>query len=271
MLESSATAGIEHARARLLDLRATASLRATTDPSRAFDAWAESDGMVIGPVPLGQTLYRVELHDAGARLNLNVATEEQLRRFLGGLRLDARRADHLAQAIADWRDEDDLRRINGAERQDYLRAAAPLLPENGPIESVGTLRFVIGMSDSLFSAMRAYVTTVGSGRINLNTASRAVLLALPGMTEESASLIVSYRRRGRRVLDLDRFADELSPPSRERFRDALPALRASTVLETREIHAVSEAWQPGSAFSVRVDAVLTRDDEAHVIWRKVAP
>jgi hypothetical protein len=91
------------------------------------------------------------------------------------------------------------------------------------------------------------------------------------MTEESVSLLLRERAAGRRVTDLARFIDALSPGARQQMRTAMPVLRSIVALETREIQVTSEAWQPGGATRVRVDAIISRDAEGRVIWRRVSP
>lgn len=269
-LDAAATGGIEHARAQLAQLTRVGALQSLRDPTRVLDAWTAADRMVIA-ASLGDVDYRVELHDAGARLNLNVAGEDQLRQLFVSLRIDARRADRLAEAIADWRDGDQLRRANGAERSDYIRDGRAVLPDDGPFASVAMLRFVMGMTDSLYRLVLPYVTTVGSGRVDLNSAPRPVLIGLPGMTEETVAALLRYRQQGRRVTSLDRFADELSPSARQRLRAAMQQLQAMTVLEPREIHVASEAWRRGTTTRLRIDAIVSREDEGRVVWRRVSP
>ena len=268
---AAATAGVEQAHALLLRLEPVAPGRLTRDPSLRPDPWGVANGMVIGPAPAGAYTYRAELHDAYARLNLNGASEDQLRRLLVALRIDARRADHLAAAIADWRDPDQLRRTNGAEREEYLRAGMPMLPADGPFTSVNTLRFVLGMSDALCDSVAPYLTVMGDGGINLNTAPRPVLLALPGMSEEAVALLLRARSGGRRMTDLNAFVESLSSRARQQLRIAMPVLSTIATLETREMLVSSEAWQPTGTTRVRVDAVISRDAGHRVIWRRVSP
>lgn len=270
-LTAVATGGLEHARAQLSQLLRVGPMRSLRDPLHEMEAWTAVDGMVLRSSAGAELEYRVELHDAGARLNLNAATEDQFRRLLLALRVDSRRADRVAQALADWRDADQLRRSNGAERAEYLREGRALLPDDGPFASVAMLRFVMGVSDSLDRLLRPYVTVFGGGRINLNAAPRPVLLALPGMTEEAAAVLLRYRQQGRRVTDLERFADELSPSARQLLRSALPSLQAITVLDAQEIHVASESWRRGGSARARIDAIISRDEEGRVVWRRVSP
>jgi len=270
-LDAGATAGVEHARAQLAQLMHVGALQSLRDPTRVLDAWGAADGMVFGSSLGDEVEYRVELHDAGARLNLNAASEDQLRGLFVALRIDARRADRLAAAIADWRDGDQLRRANGAEQSEYLRDGRVVIPDDGPFANIAMLRFVMGMTDSLYQLVLPYVSTLGSGRVDLNAAARPVLIGLPGMTEESVAALLRYRQGGRRVTDLTRFADELSPPARQQLRGAMQQLQSMTVLEPREIHVASEAWRRGTISRVRVDAIISRDDEGRVVWRRVSP
>lgn len=269
VLESIALGGVEQARARLMSLLAVGPMQTLRAPA-PLDAWSSAEGMVIAG-DAGDLRYRLELHDDGGRLDINAATEDQFRKLLLGLRVDARRADHVAQAFADWRDADLLRRPNGAEKPEYLRAGRIMLPDDGPFASAAMLRFVMGMDDSLYRVIRPYVTTFGSGRIDLNAAAKPVLLTVPGFGEEAASLVVQYRRQGLRVTDLDRFATELSPAARSQLQAVWLELQQSVVLDTREVHVVSEAWRRESNARVRVDAVLSRDEEGRVVWRRVSP
>jgi general secretion pathway protein K len=267
---AAATAGIEHARAVLMRLEPVSPGRLTRDPSLVRDPWRPADGLVIGPRSAGAYSYRVELHDAGARLNLNGASEDQLRRLLLALRIDARSANRIAQAIADWRDHDQLRRANGAEREDYLRAGAPMLPADAIFDDVGTLRFVQGMTDALYDSIAPCLTVMGNGGINLNAAPRAVLLALPGMTEESVASLLRARAARRPPADLNELVGLLSSGASARLRMSIPLLRNFVTFETREMLVTSVASQPGAVTRVQVDAIISRDAEGHVTWRRVA-
>ena len=266
----AATAGVEHAQALLRRLEPISPGRLTREPVGVRDPWGPAIGVVIGPERLGAYVYRAELHDAYGRVNLNGASEEQLRRLLLALRLDARRADRVAQSIADWRDADALRRGRGAERDDYLRAGRPLLPRDGPFPTVDELRFVFGMSDSLYDVVSPYLTVAGDGGINLNVAARPVLLSLPGMTEEGAAYVIRERNAGRPVTDLGRLLSALSPAARAQLAAALPLLRNIVVTETREVYVTSDGWIPDGDTRVRIEAIISRDADGRVSWRSVS-
>lgn len=97
-----------------------------------------------------------------------------------------------------------LRRTEPGQATERLRRAeaqvlARLLPGDGPAEPLFTLDGLreAGLSaDEVFGprGLCRYLTTFGDGKVNLNTAPRAVLYALdPDMTFELASRIASWR------------------------------------------------------------------------------
>ena len=267
---AAATAGVEHAHALLTRLEPVSPGRLERGPSLLRDPWRPANGLVIGPRRAGAYIYRVELRDAYARLNLNGASEDQLRRLLIALRIDARRADRLAQAIADWRDHDQLRRSNGSERDDYLRTGAPMLPGDAIFDDVGTLRFVQGMTDALYDSIAPYLTVMGDGGVNLNAAPRAVLLALPGMTEASVTSLLRAREAGRPPADLNELIGLIPSGASAQLRAAIPLLRNIATFETREMLVTSVASQPGAVTHVQVDAIISRNAGGHVTWRRVS-
>ena len=133
--------------------------------------------------------------DETARIDLNVAADPLLKGLLqnvGGL--DAETAQQVLEAILDWRDADELRRPNGAEAADYRAAGLKQVPANAPFESVGELRRVLGITAPLMAKLAAGLTTYSRQRgINPATASRDVLLAVPGVTPEQVDTFIAAR------------------------------------------------------------------------------
>ncbi len=82
---------------------------------------------------------RIVMRDPRGRINLNKAGERQLREFFVALGTTETRAVSLTHAILDWRDADDLRPRQGAERDDYMRAKRTSGPKNAPFDSVDEL------------------------------------------------------------------------------------------------------------------------------------
>ncbi len=128
-------------------------------------------------------------------------------------------------AILDWIDADDDKSANGAERDFYQRLAPPYVPKNGPCASLKELLFVRAVTrriylgerlnqsslldgngnDGQFQSSAAHgdenmdsglvgiFTVYGNGKININTASKTILAALPGLDDQVAETILTYR------------------------------------------------------------------------------
>lgn len=144
----------------------------------------------------GEATIAASAVDESAKIDLNAATDLLLKGLLqnvGGQ--DAETAQRLVEAIADWRDVDDLRRPNGAEAADYRAAGLKYGPANGQFAVVGELQRVLGMTPPLFARI-ADSLTVHSRQpgINVVTASRDVLLAVPGATPEQVDAYIALRR-----------------------------------------------------------------------------
>ncbi len=266
--EAAARGGIEQVRARLA--RRPQGADALGAPgAAALDPWHGVDSLLMDTVALGEARTTVRVRDLGTALNVNRASEDELRRLFVALRLDAGQADRLAQCIMDWRDPDDLHRARGAERDAYLKAGAPALPRNGPFQTLPELLSVQGMTRAIYYRVRPYLTLLGSGQVNLNLADRPVLLALPGITEEAVAVLLRFRRQQRTmgsVTDLER---DLSPGARQALEAELPALLAQTTTETREVEVTSDGWLPGSPVRARVTGLLVRARSAvFYVWSR---
>lgn len=160
-----------------------------------------------GLAPVGDTLVpplqfrmediavRVVTLDVRARLHLNEADEQQLRRFFVGIGMRGARAENIVQAMLDWRDPDGIRRPRGAERAQYAALQPPSAPKNGPFTRVAELHQVYGMLPIVIGRAAPYLTVLGDGLVNVNSASRPVLQSLPGIDAEAALVIIERRRR----------------------------------------------------------------------------
>jgi len=144
---------------------------------------------------LGATRFQAVVVNLNARLDLNGADGPMLVAFLGQF-VGARRAGALADALQDWRDEDDLVRPNGAEAAEYARAGSPFRPTNRPLAGLNELTRILGFSDSLATRLAPYVTVQSDGRVDVNAAPESVLAAVAGVGPAGARLLVSERAQG---------------------------------------------------------------------------
>ena len=97
-------------------------------------------------------------------------------------------AQHLAAAIADYRDPDNIKTPGGAEAFDYEAAGLKHGPKNGPFDSPEEAMQVLGMTPEILRAISPLVTVHSpSGEVNVQAASPAVRRALPRNSFAGAS------------------------------------------------------------------------------------
>ena len=127
------------------------------------------------------TEVRFEIRDELGRIDLNYADTPLLIGLFRAAGVAAGEADKIADRILDWRDPDDLRRLNGAEASDYEHAGLPNHPRNAPFQTVEELKLVLGVTPALFHRVEP-VLTVYSGKplIDPRVASPLARQALAG-------------------------------------------------------------------------------------------
>jgi len=81
--------------------------------------------------------------DESAKLNVNVATREQLLKL-------PKMTDSIAGAIIDWRDQDEVPQPDGIEGGYYGSLAHPYTIRNGPLRTIRELLLVRGVTPELF-------------------------------------------------------------------------------------------------------------------------
>ncbi|MBC8094300.1 MAG: general secretion pathway protein GspK [Akkermansiaceae bacterium] len=172
----------------------------------------------------GGVFYGVS--DEDSRLNINAASTDALGKLNG-------MTPELVAAIADWRDADNGAMPGGAESEYYLSMQPPYQTRNGPFQTIRELLMVRGMSvpllfgndsshNSLLDAEDeegkdvfvnehatdadlgwarwltvnsrvSNVNAAGEDRVNVQSADEAALTKVPGITQDIARAIVSYR------------------------------------------------------------------------------
>lgn len=137
----------------------------------------------------------VTVFDENGKVDINAAREPLLARLFYSLDVEQPVADALADAIADFRDEDDLTRLNGAEDTDYLAAGRPAGAKDAPFTSLEELQQVLGMTPEIYRQVLPHVTLYsGHQGINPEVASLQVLIAV---SEDSPMTLESYIQQRR--------------------------------------------------------------------------
>lgn len=153
---------------------------------------------------LGEGNYRVSILDESGKININALTDATgivLKNLLAQSQVTPEQADIIVDSILDWKDEDNLHRLNGAEDEYYASLPNPYKPRNAPFEALEELLLVRGMSaDILYGSegrqgIYPFLTIASKiDKVNLGAAPRPVLLAIPGMAADAADRIVEYRK-----------------------------------------------------------------------------
>lgn len=149
-----------------------------------------------GSFPSSQS-FEARITGEGGRLNLkfllvgeNPVYLEVLRKYLEVKGVDLNERDRMIDCLLDWVDPDNLVRLNGAEDEPGYK------PTNGPLKTLEELKRVKGWEEftSRPNWDADFTLNSTSAQIDINWASRDVLLALPGFTEMLADRFLQMRR-----------------------------------------------------------------------------
>ncbi len=140
--------------------------------------------------------YRIDIsiQDEVGKIDLNTGADDLLRGLLRSAGLREMESDIHVDRIVDWRDPDDLRRLNGAERSDYEAQGLSYVPRNAAFESVDELGQVLGVSAALVERVRPALTIYSRrATVDMATAPPHVLQAIPGMDDGEVRKILAER------------------------------------------------------------------------------
>ena len=226
------------------------------DETDALRRWRMLDRLVV----IDADDCDVRFEAAGTRLDVNNASEEELRALLREVTDTG--AEALADALMDWRDVDGIPRALGAEAEWY-DARDRVLPRNGALADPAELRLVRGFEGGAYDSL----LTVGPARLSLNTAPLAVLASVRGLSEEVRQRIADERASGRAIGDVLVLAGRVS-------REAASDLLANYPEIARRTTSDPDAWMlaaRGGAGSPEIRATiemrLVRDGRRAVALR----
>ncbi len=131
---------------------------------------------------------RVAIQDEGGKIDLNTARPDILRGLFSAVGLELQDGDAMLDAILDFRDEDELRHVNGAEDADYAAADLDHDAKDAPFEIVDELQQVYGMTREIYDEV-APALTVYTKRASpeARIAPPLVLQAMPGIPSREES------------------------------------------------------------------------------------
>jgi general secretion pathway protein K len=132
--------------------------------------------------------------DERGKLDINATDELTLANLFTGNGMEPDQADLLAAAVLDWRDEDDLERVNGAEEDAYHAAGLEMGPANRPFMMTEELLQVIGMDYEFYRKLEPGITVFSrAGEPDPAFAPVEALMAMPDITYDEAVNFVQER------------------------------------------------------------------------------
>lgn len=137
-----------------------------------------------------------QIKDEERKINVNLAGFNELARlFQVAACMSEGEAQDLAASIIDWRDSDSVlfSPAGGAEDPYYRNTSFPYEAKDAAFDVLDEILLVKGMSQDIFEKVRNLLTIYGDGRVNFNTASSAVLLAL-GLGQVTVDKILTFRK-----------------------------------------------------------------------------
>jgi len=186
-----AEAGIHYALFKMMEARQFRGGRAQEAEDSPQPLWQGDQRLHVLELPGGQVEIRVD--DEAGKINLNRAQEEILTQLFAALGYKGDDLETIVASIQDWRDNDSLTRVKGAEGDYYRGLEPPYSPQNGPFDTVEELAWVRGVGQSpLLSQLSRWLTVQKTSYINVNTAPVPVLEAL-GLTGEQVRTVIEAR------------------------------------------------------------------------------
>jgi len=182
------------------------------------------------PVAFRSGEAEVRVRNEAGRINLNRANDQLLRKVIKYFVEMGERRDIIVDSILDWRDKDDLHRLNGAENDYYQSLPEPYSCKNGDFDSLEELLLVRGITPELFYGKKSKnqeegqetvtfglkdIFTVFSSidKVDINTASLEVLMVLFDISSEMAKRVIEAREEKEfaNLAELTQGVPELTP------------------------------------------------------------
>ncbi|MCB1620764.1 MAG: general secretion pathway protein GspK [Thiothrix sp.] len=139
--------------------------------------------------------YQAEIRVVGENglIDINRTSRELLQKVLEQAGVVDQEAQTLLDRIEDFRDGDDLKRLNGAEDRDYQSEGLAFGAKDAPFERIEELQQVLGMTPALYERLARFLSVSSQGQgINPMLAPRHILLLL---AEGDQALVDDYIRQ----------------------------------------------------------------------------
>ncbi len=229
------------------------------------------------PVSFDRGQCTVRVMGESGKLNIKLVSEILLRKIISNLGLEGESRDTVVDSILDWRDPDDLKRLNGAENDYYRSLPKPYDCKNANLDTIEELLLVRGVTPELFYGKKGsradeegvpaptglkdlFTIYSNEQKIDINSAALPVLRLVLGISVPTAQMLIKAREEKafegqddllRRVPEMASLYAEIAP---------LILFRGTTPYYTIESRATDESG--GGAFrGVKVIVKIARQEK----------
>lgn len=131
---------------------------------------------VLSYLDFDDGVVQVMIRNTSGLVDINTASPALLEKLLSLVDIDDIKRQELVDAIMDWRDSDDLTRLNGAEDAEYKIERLTYTTPDHRFFSISELRYVLGMETDIYNALAPFIT-VFSGMNIVNQSYAPIELA----------------------------------------------------------------------------------------------
>ncbi len=191
----AARGGVEYAKFLLAKSFEENSFEEEDEEKEALRTLSKNLGRGIGitgvNVEMGESRATVDILPEAGRRNVNTLGDEDWEELLDQSGVPEETWPDLIDCFMDWTDEGDEHRLNGAEESDSFYKDKGYVPKNAPLDTVDELLLIKGFTPAIvyggpppdpksepLRGIAHLLTTFGDGKVNVNTATREVLLTL---------------------------------------------------------------------------------------------
>ena len=191
----AARGGVEYAKFLLAKSFESGAFEESEEEKEDLRILAKNLGRGIGvagtKVAMGASQATVDILPEAGRRNVNKLGDEDWEELLDQAGVPEEKWPELIDCFMDWTDPGDEHRLNGAEEDDAFYKQQGYKPKNAPLDTVDELMLIKGFTPAIvyggpapdpksepLKGIAHLLTTFGDGKVNVNTASREVLLTL---------------------------------------------------------------------------------------------
>ena len=155
---------------------------------------------------LGEGRFTVDILPEQGRRNINSLSDDDWKEVLDQAGVPQDKQDELIACFRDWVDEDDAHLLLGAESEDPYYTSRGYECKNAPVDTVDELMLIKGFTHNLLyggpseyvegenlTGIASWLTVWGDGKVNVNTATREVLLTIIGLEDFDVDDILRER------------------------------------------------------------------------------